>query len=71
MSRSVYYPTDVRNTLLAAEQSTNAALTAADNNDPYTAGYRAGYQAALTTLALAFGLTAASQPDHSHLLIRS
>jgi len=59
---NVYYPSDVRNALLAAEQAVNAATDAAgDQDDPFTAGFLAGYRAALTTLALAFGLPAAQQ----------
>ena len=75
MTLEVYYPTDIRNALLAAEQSVNAAVNASgysdDPNCPqsaYTAGFLVGYRAALTTLALAFGLArAASQPAHSEL----
>lgn len=66
MGLEVYYPTDVRNALLAAEQAVNAMADAAavgageDNVDApqsaFTAGFLTGYRAALTTLALAFGL---------------
>jgi len=70
---NVYYPNDVRNALLAAEQAVNAATDAAgDQDDPFTAGFLAGYRAALTTIALAFGLPTPRQaglvkpsPDHS------
>jgi len=62
---NVYYPADVRNALLAAEQAVNATAEAAgDPEDPFTAGFLAGYRAALTTLALAFGLVKPS-PEHS------
>jgi len=62
---NVYYPSDVRNALLAAEQAVNAASDAAgDQDDPFTAGFLTGYRAALTTLALAFGLVK-QPPEHS------
>ncbi len=58
MGLQVFYPTDIRNALLAADQAVNAATDAADaQDDPFTAGFLTGYRAALTTLALAFGLT--------------
>jgi len=57
MGLEVYYPQDIRNVLLAAEQASNSALTAAkEKNDEFAQGYQAGYRAALTTVALAFGL---------------
>jgi hypothetical protein len=84
MGLEVYYPTDVRNALLAAEQAVNAmadaaavgtstcpALVVSDQDtvqqvqgrddvdcpqSAFTAGFLTGYRAALTTLALAFGL---------------
>ena len=57
MGLEVYYPTDIRNALLAAEQSANATATATGNiDDPFAAGFLVGYRAALTTLAVAFGL---------------
>jgi len=62
MGLNVYYPQDVRNALLAAEQSTTAALAAGGGDDAYTHGYREGYRAALTTIALAFGLLPNSPP---------
>jgi hypothetical protein len=59
----VYYPADIRNALLAAEQAVNATAEASDRlDDPFTAGFLTGYRAALTTLALAFGLAACSEP---------
>jgi hypothetical protein len=48
MSLEVYYPQDIQNALLAAEQAT---LTAGAGSE-----YLRGYMAALNTLALAFGL---------------
>ena len=62
MGLEVYYPRDVRNALLAAEQASNAALMAAacDNENEFARGYESGYRAALATIALAFGLL---QPD--------
>lgn len=63
MGLEVYYPQDIRNALLAAEQASNAAMMALggeDAADPaqlaFTRGYGAGYRAALVTIALAFGL---------------
>lgn len=57
MGLEVYYPTDIRNALLAAEQAATATAEAAGNeDDPFTAAFLVGYRAALTTLALAFGL---------------
>jgi hypothetical protein len=58
----VYYPADIRNALLAAEQAVGATADAAgDKDDPFTTGFLTGYRAALTTLALAFGLVQDSQ----------
>ena len=74
MGLEVYYPADIRNALLAAEQAVGATADAAGNkDDPFTAGCLTGYRAALTTLALAFGLPAclsgiqglAAQPEIS------
>jgi hypothetical protein len=60
----VYYPGDIRNALLAAEQAVGATAEAAGGRDePFTAGFLAGYRAALTTLALAFGLTVRHEPS--------
>ena len=63
MGLEVYYPTDIRNALLAAEQAVGATADASgDKDDPFTAGFLTGYRAALTTLALAFGLIACPEP---------
>lgn len=51
-----YYSKDIRNALLAAEQANRGALLAAGDDKEFTQGYREGYRAALTTIALAFGL---------------
>ena len=57
MALDVWYKSDIQNALSAAEQASGAALTAAGSrNDPFVTGYRAGYRAALATMALAFGL---------------
>lgn len=59
MGLEVYYPADIRSALLAAEQAVSATADAAcRKDDPFTAGFLTGYRAALTTLALAFGLAA-------------
>jgi branched-subunit amino acid permease len=58
----VYYPTDILNALLAAEQAANATAKAIGNqDDPFSAGFLTGYRAALTTLAVAFGLVPGGQ----------
>ncbi len=62
MSLEVYFSADIRNALLAAEQAADAtadALSRAD--DAFTAGFLTGYRAALTTLAVAFGLAVRSE----------
>jgi len=57
MGLEVYYPGDIRNALLAAEQASGGALRATGGDaDPFVAGYGEGYRDALATLALAFGL---------------
>jgi len=57
MGLEVYYPQDIRNALLAAEQANAKALCAAGGEDnEFARGYKEGYGAALVTLALAFGL---------------
>jgi len=77
MGLEVYYPKDIRNALLAAEQSSGAALKAGGEllrtpdlsldeggtghrpgtgQNGFAQGYQEGYRAALTTIALAFGL---------------
>ena len=57
MGLEVYYPQDIRNALVAAEQASNATMTAASREDDnFTQGFQSGYRAALTTIALAFGL---------------
>jgi hypothetical protein len=57
MRLEVYYPQDIRNALLAAEQASGAAWRAANGEDKeFAQGYREGYRDALATIALAFGL---------------
>jgi hypothetical protein len=67
MALKVWYESDIRNALRAAELANAAALKAAlcpgalgpradREDDPYVTGYQVGYRSALTTLALAFGL---------------
>ena len=56
MSLEVYYPQDILNAILAAEQSNSQALQAANGQEEFAKGYEAGYRAALNTIALAFGL---------------
>lgn len=67
MALEVYYAQDIRNALLAAEQASGAAWTAAGGEDSEVArGYREGYRAALTTMALAFGLLQLDRRHESH-----
>jgi hypothetical protein len=62
VTRQVVFPTDIRDALRAAEQAVNATADAAfKEDDPFIAGFLTGYQAALTTLALAFGLADCSE----------
>ena len=57
MGLEIFYPADIRNALLAAEQAANVTVKATGNTDDvFASGYLAGYRAALTTVALAFGL---------------
>lgn len=57
MGLEVYYPQDIRNALLAARQASVTALhVAGGKDDEFARGYHKGYQAALITIALAFGL---------------
>ena len=60
MSLKVWYPQDIRNAILAAEQASRAALLAGNPDDQFARGYREGHKAALATIAVAFGLV---QPD--------
>jgi hypothetical protein len=66
MALDVWYKSDIQNALRAADQASGATLKAVSNADePYVLGYQTGYRAALTTLALAFGLVPVeSQPVH-------
>jgi hypothetical protein len=57
MGLIIYFPEDIQNALAAAEEasaSTAAMITIADER---LLAYRQGYRAALTTVALAFGLS--------------
>ena len=57
MALDVYFRQDIRNALLAAEQASRVALQAVNGRDgEFARGYQEGYQAALVTIALAFGL---------------
>jgi len=58
MGLDIWCREDIFRALRAAEQAT-AATTAAMSGDvlePYAAGYRDGYKAALATMAAAFGI---------------
>lgn len=57
MALDVYFPQDIRNALLAADQATGTALQVViGEGSKFAEGYKAGHLAALTTIALAFGL---------------
>ncbi|MFZ5919067.1 MAG: hypothetical protein ACOYZ7_19205 [Chloroflexota bacterium] len=56
MGLEVYYPQDIRNALLAAEQAVNVVAGAVGNlEEPFAAGFVLGYCAALSTIALVGG----------------
>jgi hypothetical protein len=64
MALDVYFPQDICRALLAAEQASNATwMATGGKEDDFARGYRQGYLAALTTIALAFGLL---RPDGGH-----
>ena len=52
----MWFKEDIKNTLLAMNQTMETTVTCACNDDQYTRGYRAGYVSALTTIALVFGV---------------
>jgi hypothetical protein len=57
MALDAYSSKDIGNALLAARHASSTALHMTDGeNEPFARGYEAGYQAALITIALAFGL---------------
>jgi hypothetical protein len=62
MALEVFFREDIRNALLAAEHATGATLRAAAARDSaFAQGFEAGFQAALETMAIGFGLI---QPPH-------
>lgn len=69
MSLEIYYPQDILNALLAAEQATKAALSpnleevVSIRSGAADYWYWKGYRAALVTLALAFGLVPLRSED--------
>jgi len=58
MALEVYFQQDIINALLAAEQASSAGAMAVGcgKDNEFSQGFQVGYRAALTTLALAFGL---------------
>ena len=69
MGLDIWFTEDIRNALLAANEASasTAAVPASINHDldidelaDILCAFRAGYSAALTTIALAFGLSPAS-----------
>ena len=62
MSLDIFFAEDIRNALLAADEASSATarVCAAVGGDPVTLrAYLEGYDAALRTVALAFGLSPA------------
>jgi len=60
MGLDIFFTEDIRNALMAADEasSSTARVCAAVGEDPVTLrAYLEGYRAALTTVALAFGLS--------------
>jgi len=60
MGLDIFFSEDIRNALLAADEASTstARVCAAVGEDPVTLrAYLEGYRAALTTVALAFGLS--------------
>jgi len=59
----VYFKQDIKNALRAAEHPTRRLLSkVAENDEQYAAGYQDGYNDALASIALAFGLVS----DENH-----
>ena len=57
MALDAYSSKDIGNVLLAARHASSTTLRVTNGeNEPFARGYQAGYQAALITIALAFGL---------------
>ena len=57
MALDVYFKQDIENVLRAAEHPMRQLLEKlAESNEQYNQGYRDGFNAALATIALAFGL---------------
>jgi len=57
MSLDVYFKSDIENALRAAEHPARQLLEKlAESDEQYSQGYRDGFNAALATVALAFGL---------------
>ena len=67
MSLDIFFSEDIRNAIQAADEasSSTAKVCAAVGGDPVTLrAYLEGYRAALTTVALAFGLSPAIITGH-------
>lgn len=67
MGLDIFFGDDIRNALLAADKASTstARACAAGGGDPVTLqAYLEGYRAALTTMALAFGLSPAIITGH-------
>ena len=75
MGRDVHFTDEIGQAIAAASYAGQATLEAISKqeNDTYAQGYQAGYQAALLTLAIAFGVVEieaegqpASLPAYQH-----
>lgn len=56
MALEVFWPTDIKNAILAIEEASRAALEAGNLDDQFTRGFQEGHASALIAVALAFGL---------------
>jgi len=69
MSADVWFKRDVANALLATYQSTQETIHAIGGDDERVAGFRAGRRAAISTMALFFGISPALvMPDRGEVL---
>ena len=71
MALEVFFREDIRNALLAAQHTTTATLRATVARDSeFAQGFEAGFQAALESVAIGFGLVQLPQ-CHERLTMRS
>jgi hypothetical protein len=62
MALEVYYKRDIENALRAAEHATRKILPRVEPGE-YRQGYKQGFNAALASIALAFGLYVDQEKD--------